>query len=273
MIREEERDYGGNEYKDYERLREEEEERERQEEIAESIWEQILFNNELSWKEFELTPIFKSEDAKKPVGYKEIREALEEFEADVLSVEIGKWTESKYGKKSTQEYFDFELSNLKVLKTNMPLPETLPDPFNFRVNCSETVGSWWIEEFVKGCIEKLKITFPEDVQGKRATFKRAARAFEITRNKVKEKVVTSNFIITKISGIVKTDTKVEEKDLNLLALELLNGKTEAQFLMNARLNPLFTGTPVLESIKSGEFLARMVAEGKVKKEGDIVRRV
>lgn len=202
-----------------------------------------------------MTPVTRTQDAKE-TDFSAVRNALERFEATVLSVEPGKWMESRF-KKEPQEYYDFTVQDVKVIKATSDV--VVPEPFNWRQNCATSKNSFWVSVFLTK-FEELKppLVFPDDLIGKRVMFEKMFKSYE---RKGSETMTSSGFVVVDVKPADKAP-EVNPADLEALALRKLEGKTLVGFQMNASLDPLLSGTSLIIDIKSGAFTDKLLKEGK-----------
>ena len=223
-------------------------------------------------------PITNREQAKES-GFAQVREAMIAFEGDVVRAEFGQWGGAlidEDGKKlPVREFLEVENTNVKVLEVSEELA-FMPDDWNFRINCSEFKGSFWIENFLLSA-DNAKLLIPDDLAGKRILWRKANQTYNI---KGKE-VVASNFVIDKVLGAAAMVEPTivlpgavapiasapavtpSVEDPMAMALELAVGKTEAQFRSAITLAPEFKGNPLLPLAKAGAITAALVKEGKL----------
>jgi len=160
---------------------------------------------------------------------------------------------------------------VEIVETSGELP-FVPTEHNFRVNCSDFKGSFWVEDFLASA-DKAKLLIPDDLVGKRIVWKKVTRRWDIKGKPVSY----SNYVI----GSVKAAAKVAPKIVTLkadtdesipdssapdpmeLALELAVGKTETQFRSAVSLHPQFVNSPLLSLAKAGAITQALVKEGKL----------
>jgi len=211
-------------------------------------------------------------------GWQQVRAAIQSFEADVTNAEFGEWGQSVFEgeRKKPKEFFEITTTNVNVLEVSEPLAFE-PEEFNFRINCSDYNGSFWIDAFL-GKADELKLAIPDDIIGKRVRFKKEAFAYEVTDRQTKEKKSGTKFdwVIDAVlgdagspsspspvssSGSAPTPT-ASNVDPMIEMLELAVGKTENQFRSAVGLNPAFPD--YLKSLaKAGAITETFIKEGKL----------
>ena len=97
-------------------------------------------------------PITKREEAKES-GFAQVREAMLSFAGDVVSAEFGQWggklIDEDTGKPILpREFLEVSCVNVEVLEVTEELVMAI-DEWNFRVNCSDFKGSFWVEKFLE----------------------------------------------------------------------------------------------------------------------------
>ncbi len=219
----------------------------------------------------------------KESGFAQVREAMQKFVGTVDSAEFGQWGGAlidEGGKPiPPKEFLEIICSNVEVLEVSEELVMSVEE-WNFRVNCSEFKGSFWVDKFLESA-DRAKILIPDDLVGKRITWEKASMSFTI-----KERDITqTNFVIAKVEAAPKSkptvvtkapaeEVPVEEGEGTVhsmdAALELAVGKTEAQFRTAVALDPQFSGSPLLPLAKAGAITQALITEGKlvIVKEGN-----
>ena len=127
-----------------------------------------------------MTPITDRTQARES-GFAQVRESLRSFEGDVVKAEFSNWPGGGMGTDGKplppKEYLEISCVNVKVLDVTEELAMPV-DEWNFRVNCSDFKGSFWVEEFLKAADEQ-NILIPEGLIGKRVTFtKKTLESFD-----------------------------------------------------------------------------------------------
>lgn len=222
-----------------------------------------------------MSPIIDKKEAKES-GFAQVRAALQSFEGDVVSAEWGQWGGQLIDPDTGQpippkEFLEVSCTGVKVLTVSEELAMPI-DEWNFRVNCSDFKGSFWVEDFLESA-DKAKLLIPDDLIGKRIVWTKVTRSWDI-----KGKVVDySNFVIGKVTGASGTaPVVVGPEDPGMpkpeatpvtdpmeIAVDLASGKTETQFRSAASLHPAFVGTPFLAMAKGGLMTASLVEEGRL----------
>lgn len=231
-----------------------------------------------------MCPIIHRSEAKES-GFAQVREALQSFVGDVISAEFGMWGGTLVddtGKPiPPKEFLEISCVNVEILEISEELAFT-PDEWNFRVNCSDYKGSFWVEDFLASA-DKVKLLIPDDLVGKRIAWKKAIREYEIKG----VKVAAINFIIDKVVGAATVtapaprlipayrpsevapgveepvNVPVETEDPMEIALGLAVGKTETQFRSAISLHPKFVSSPLLPLAKAGAITKSLVEQGKL----------
>lgn len=192
-------------------------------------------------------------------GFKQVREALQKFTANVVSAEQG-WWEGDYGKK---EYLEIQCSNVEVLESTEELSMDISSEFNFRVNCSDYKNSFWVDKFLESA-DKFKILIPEGLIRKKVTFQKE------TLKGTTPEYDSTNYVIVGIGEAGQAPmvqayatAPSSAEDLMTLALDLAIGKTEAQFKSAVTLKPEFAASPLLSLAKAGMLTTALVTDGKL----------
>lgn len=215
-------------------------------------------------------PIMKKSNAKDS-GYAVIREHLQAFEGDVVSMELGQWGGALIDDDGKQlpprEFFEIKNINVKVVTLSGEIP-FIPDSWDFRVNCSDYKGSFWVDDFLESA-DKAKLLLPDELIGKRVLWQKVTKDYDIKGKKFS----SGNFVIGKIVGEVSgmiSDTQPPSpvqppltEDPMALALEIAIGKTEAQFREAVSAHPSFVGSPLLPLAKAGAITQSLIGQGKL----------
>jgi len=243
-----------------------------------------------------MCPIVNRNEAKES-GFAQIREALIAFEGDVTRAEFGQWggqlTDDAGKLKPPREFLEVECVNVVVTEVTEELA-FIPDEWNFRVNCSDYKGSFWIEDFLASADEN-KILIPDGLTGKRILWKKVTREALDKDGTPTPKFNSTNFVISKVLGVVDAPTPVKvttpvvtpkattpavvtpaqaeeettestttpQPDPMEAATQLAIGKTETQFRSAISLHPQFVGSPLLAMAKAGLITASLVEQGKL----------
>lgn len=217
-------------------------------------------------------PLTKREEARES-GFAQVREAMQSFAGDVVSAEFGLWggklIDEDTGKPiPPKEFLEVTCTNVEVLETTEELA-FVPDEWNFRVNCSDYKGSFWVEDFLASA-DRAKLLIPDDLSGKRILWKKATRSWDIKGKPVSY----TNFIIDKVSegraqptpqvvDAPQAGTAQPAEDPMVIACNLAVDKTETQFRSAISLHPKFVGSPLLSLAKAGAITKALVDEGKL----------
>lgn len=234
----------------------------------------------------------------KESGFGQVREALVRFVGDIVSAEFDKWGGKLVdddGKViSPREFLEITCVNVEVLEVTEELSMAI-DEWNFRVNCSDFKGSFWIEEFLASA-DKAKLLIPDGLVGKRVTFKKVTLEAFDKDGAAKPQYNSTNFVIDSVEGGKKTAPKVtvkakavapvvqaqaEPEEVTAETAEgtsdddpmsqctvLAIGKTEKQFRSAVALSPALLNSPLLPLAKAGAVTASLVSEGKLVLVGD-----
>ena len=216
-------------------------------------------------------PITNKSQAKEG-GFAQVRAALQKFEGDVTNATFDKWggtrTDSAGNPLPQKEFMEISCENVEVLEVTEELSMPITE-WNFRVNCSEYKGSFWVDMFLESA-DKFKLQIPDGLIGKRIVFeKQTLEANDPAYNSTK-------FVIVGVKGakspkVIKGAKKAEEPeevsgettDPMEVAKALAVGKTEAQFKTAVALHPVFTNSPLLSLAKAGMLTQALVNEGKL----------
>ncbi len=241
-----------------------------------------------------MTPLLDRKQAKES-GFAQVREALQKFEGTVGSAEFGQWggelIDEETGKtRPPKEFLEVTCTEVEVLEVTEELSMEI-DEWNFRVNCSDFNGSFWVERFLES-VDKHKLLIPEGLVGKRIVWTRVILEAVNKNGERQPKYDSTNFIIESVKAVAKAAPKISPKvtaapaqaeaeevptedtpnavDPMEAALTLAVGKTEAQFRTAVALDPQFTNSPLLSMAKAGIVTQSLVTEGKlvVVKEGN-----
>jgi len=218
----------------------------------------------------------------KESGFAQVREALVSFKGDVESAEFGKWggklIDEEGNPVAPREFLEISNKAVEVLEVTEELSMPV-DEWNFRVNCSDFKGSFWVESFLASA-DAYKIQIPEGLVKKRVTWKKVTQeAFDKTGNPV-PKFNSTNFVIAGVEEVgagrvvvpvvaspVVTPQVVAPSqpvtDPMELILALAIGKTENQFKTAVGLDPNFAGSPLLNLAKAGMLTQSLVNDGKL----------
>lgn len=229
-------------------------------------------------------PITKKGDAQES-GFAQVRKALQSFEGDVIAAEFGQWggtlIDEDTGKPiPPKEFLEVQCTGVKILTVSEELSMAV-DEWNFRVNCSNYKGSFWVEDFLDSA-DKAKLLIPEELIGKRIVWKNVTRTWDIKGREVSY----TNFVIDKVVGtqgtkptvVASTPEPIEKPDAQapdpmVVACDLADGKTETQFRSAISLHPSFVNTPMLALAKAGAITKALVDEGKLVVEGEGVKAI
>ncbi len=217
----------------------------------------------------------------KESGFAQVRAALQKFEGTVASAEFGQWggklIDDEGKPVPPREFLEIETTDVEVLEVTEELAMPI-DEWNFRVNCSDFEGSFWVERFLESA-DKFKIQIPDELIGKRLVFEK------VTLVAKSPKFNSTNFVIAGVKtqtvskqaprviakaqpalaevDEIPTEEAPDAVDPMIAALELATGKTEAQFRTAVSLDPQFTGSPLLPLAKAGAITQALIADGKL----------
>ncbi len=238
-----------------------------------------------------MTPLTDRSQAKES-GFAQVRAALQKFEGTVTSAEFGQWggtlVDDNGKPVPPKEFLEVETTEVEVLEVTEELAMSI-DEWNFRVNCSDFEGSFWVESFLESA-DKFKIQIPDELVGKRIVFEKVTLESFDKKGNPTPKFNATNFVIAGVKKTAQAAPKVVVKnpapaveevevepdvgsgaiDPMEAALTLAVGKTEAQFRTAISLDPQFVGNPLLPLAKAGAITTALVNEGKliVVKEGN-----
>jgi len=219
--------------------------------------------------------VYKKEDAKSG-GWGQVREALQSFEGDVVSIDEGQWGGKLIDDDGNvippKTFFEVECANNVPLEVTEELEMDISEAFSFRINMSDYDGSFWVDEFLASA-DAHKVLLPDGIKGKRVTWKKVTKEWEIKG--VKRSY--TNYVIAGVADVgapstatPATPTPTTEQappppdvDPMAIALELAFDKTEAQFRSAITLHPQLKGSPLLPLAKAGAITAALVKEGKL----------
>jgi len=220
-----------------------------------------------------MSPLLDRNKAKES-GFAQVRAAIIAMEGDVDSATFDQWAggRDKDGKPiAPREFLEIKLSNVHILEASELLSMDIEGKeHNFRINCSDSKGSFWVEEFLRSA-DELKLIIPESIVGKRVQFKKVTRIAKNTKFNSTGYVITSVRDITKTTAPVGTPVPTQQPvapppavDAMAIAEELAVGKTEAQFRTAISLDPRLAGNSILSLAKAGAVTSALVKEGKLK---------
>lgn len=219
----------------------------------------------------------------KDTGFAQIRAAMTEFIGTVTGAEFGMWggklVDDEGNPVPPREFLEISTTDVEVTETTEELSMPV-DEWNFRVNCSEFNGSFWVDKFLEAS-DKLKLMLPDDLEGKRIRFRK------VTLEAREAKYNSTNFIPVEIVGdsapakkskpaakaapkkaapVEQTepdiDADVDESDPMDAAVELAVGKTEQQFRSAILLKGEFDAS-FKKMAKSGLVTGSLVNEGRL----------
>ena len=211
-----------------------------------------------------MSPIVDRKEARES-GFAQVREALQSFEGDVVSAEFGQWGGKMIDEETgnpipPREFLEINCVNVKVLTVSEELAMPI-DEWNFRVNCSDFKGSFWVDVFLASA-DKFKLLIPDNLVGKRITWEKVTLE-AVDKNGVrKPKFDATNFIIAGVGAAsqatpapavvaapapaVVPDTgsgaATPVADPMEVEMELSVGNTDAQFRQAIALHPSFVNS-------------------------------
>ncbi|KKL51306.1 hypothetical protein LCGC14_2296780, partial [marine sediment metagenome] len=146
-----------------------------------------------------MSPLTDRSQAKES-GFAQVRAALSKFKGTVASAEFGVWggelIDPNTGKKRVpREFLEVTCTDVEVLEVSEDLSMEI-DEWNFRVNCSEYNGSFWVDKFLASADEH-KVQIPEGLVGKVITWVKDSITYEFKNGETGK---AENFIIEAIEG-------------------------------------------------------------------------
>ena len=217
-------------------------------------------------------------------GFAQVRGALQKFKGKVVKAEFGQWggklVDDDGKPVPPREYLEIETVDVEVLEVTEDLSMDVTE-WNFRVNCSEFNGSFWIEKFLEST-DKFKLLVPDELVDKVITFEK------VTLEARDPKYNSTNYVIVAVEGggavpaavkpkvIAKAqaatpvevaepeeEEEAESTDPMDMVLDLAAGKTETQFRTAIAIDPRFTGNPLVGMAKAGIVTQSLINEGKL----------
>jgi hypothetical protein len=230
-----------------------------------------------------MSPLLDRSKAKES-GFAQVRSAIRKLEGNVDVMEFGQWSGGRDADGKLlppKEFLEVKLSNVHILEASEPLSMDVEGKeFTFRINCSDSKGSFWVEAFLKSA-EDLKVLIPEGLVNKRVTFEKYTLVAKNSSLGVAQpKFNSTNYIIRAVgnmvagtavpnippagvAGTAPTPAPASEVDPMDIALELAVGKTEAQFRTAISLDPRLAGNSILPLAKAGAVTSALVKDGKL----------
>jgi len=204
-------------------------------------------------------------------GFAQVREALVSFEGDVIGAEFGRWGGQLFDDNGKplppKEFLEITCTNVEPVETTEELAMAIVD-WNFRVNCSEFTGSFWVDKFLEST-DKFKLLVPDDLVGKRILWRKE------TLEARDPKFNSTNYVVAKVLGDIGEKAKESpttedaptpeptEGDPMDTLKDLAIGKTDAQFKSAVSLKAEFKDTPFQTLVKSGAIQEALLKEGKL----------
>ena len=210
----------------------------------------------------------------KDSGFAQVRAALVRFEGDVVSAEFDTWGGKLIDNDGKpippREFLEISCINVKVLETTEELSVPI-DEWSFRINCSMSNGSFWVDDFLLST-DNAAIIVPDGLVGKRIEWVKFLHVAD------KPQYNSTNFIVSKVLG----ECEVPEQAITPAptppapptpqpsapsaidsALNLAIGKTEEEFRVAIGNDPAFATNPLLPLAKSGAVTQSFVTDGKL----------
>ena len=110
-------------------------------------------------------------------GFAQVRGALQKFKGTVDSAEFDKWggklVDDDGKPVPPREFLEVSCSGVEVLEVTEELSMEVTE-WNFRVNCSDFNGSFWVDKFLESA-DRFKLQIPEGLIGKRITWEKVTR--------------------------------------------------------------------------------------------------
>ena len=213
-------------------------------------------------------------------GFAQVRGALQKFKGRVVKAEFGQWggklVDDDGKPVPPREYLEIETVDVEVLEVTEELLMDVTE-WNFRVNCSEFNGSFWVDKFLEST-DKFKILVPDGLVDKVITFEK------VTLEARDPKYNSTNYVIVAVEGggavagkpkvVVKAKVAAvpvevaepeaeESTDPMEMALDLAVGKTETQFRTSIGIDPRLAGNPLVQMAKAGIVTQAFINEGKL----------
>lgn len=225
----------------------------------------------------------------KQSAFAQVREALVKFEGTVAEATFDQWggklIDEDTGKPiPPREFLEVQCVDVEVLEVTEELAMAI-DEWNFRVNCSDFEGSFWVEKFLESA-DKHKLQIPDELEGKRIVWEKVTLKAYNKSGVHTPKFDSTNFVIAEVKeGAPKAKPKVISKTAEPVevegeeadsaeetpimedpmesALEIAVGKTEAQFRSAISTDERFQGSPLLPMAKAGAITTALVNEGRL----------
>lgn len=210
-------------------------------------------------------------------GFAQVREALVKFKAKVTDYEWGKWggelVDEATGKaKPPREFLEINCVDIEVLEYTEELSMDISEKYNFRMNCSDYRGSFWVEKFLESA-DRFKVLIPDGLVGKIVTWEKVTlEAFDKKGNPT-PKYDATNYVIAGVEEAgapkLKTETSKAESvaptlaDPVALVHNLAIGKTEAELKSAIETHPALEGSLVHPMAKAGVLTQSLIGEGKL----------
>lgn len=208
-------------------------------------------------------------------GFAQVRVALTKFKGTVIGADFDKWggqlVDEQGKKKQPREFLEISCIDVEVLEVTEELTMDISEEFNFRENCSDFKGSFWIEIFLASA-DAHKILIPDGLVSKRVTFEKATLEAVDKDGNRNPKYDSTNYVIVAVedvkpktqTAIIPTEQPQSGAAVDPLAViqELAIGKTEAE-LKDAISKSVLAGTSVAPVAEAGILTQALVKEGKL----------
>lgn len=238
-----------------------------------------------------MSPITNKSQAKEG-GFAQVRESLQSFKGRVVRAEFGQWggklIDDDGRPVPPREYLEVESTEVEPLEVTEELSMDISEQFQFRVNCSDFKGSFWIEKFLESA-DKFKVLIPDDLVGKVVTWSKVTLEAFNRDGEPNPKYNSTNYVIAGVqkgvvpkvvskpkpalqhsspAPVVEPEEDGEEATDPLdIAMSIAVGKTEAQFRAAISIDPRFAGSPMIALAKAGGITTALLNEGKLVKDG------
>jgi len=202
-------------------------------------------------------------------GFAQVRAALSKFKGKVKSAEWGKWggqlVNPETGKPlPAKEFLEITSVENEVLEVTEELTMDISEEFNFRVNCSDFKGSFWIDMFLASA-DKHKVMIPDGLVDKVVTWEKQTLENENPKYNATNYVIAGIEVGSKAApkkGAVKPAASVVPTgDPMDIVLNLALGKTSDE--LKAIIPTALAGSPLLPLANAGTVTQILLTQGKL----------